>query len=893
MALTETPRASPDALLTLANREGRGRLKIFLGAAPGVGKTYAMLLAGRTAREDGKDVVVGLVETHGRQETEELVQGFEILPRLSVPYRGRMVQEFDLDAALRRRPQLTLVDEYAHTNAPGSRHPKRWQDIEELLAAGIDVWTTLNIQHLESLNDVVQRITRVRVRETVPDRVFDEADELVLVDLPPDELLRRLAEGKVYIQDTAARAVDNFFRPNNLVALRELALRRAAERIDSDLLERMQGGGVEGPWAAGERILVCVGTDETSQAVVRHAKRLADAIGAPWLAVTVERPGLILGSEERQRVDATLQLAVRLGAEETKTLVASDMVQELLRFARFENVTQIVIGRSRGGWWSELFGHSLPHQLVHHAEDIAIHVVTARDGQARRMRWWNSLPRMKVKQSWVPFLWSTLAVAGAIVVGLAMTSVVSLPNVSMIFLVAVLFAAVRFGIWPAVVSSILSFLGYNFFFIDPVYTFTVARPHELLALFTFLGAAVLTSALAGRAREQAAAAVNRARAARRLYEFTRRLSSFPDPNAVAEGAVVELNGYLHRPAAILLPQGDTLDLAASWPPEDELDTASASAARWAYDKDEVAGAGTGTLPSARWFFLPLRSSHGRVGVMGIALDGDTLDSETRTLAETVAELTAAAVERARLAREITAANTATETERVRNTLLTSISHDFRTPLASILGAATSLIDYGPRMPERARQDLLDQVKDEAEHLDRMVRNLLSMTRVEAGALELRRDWVDVTEAFDRVVALAKRRGATQGFRLDVEPELPFVLADPSLLDQALTNIVGNAVRYAGPDAQVTLEARRDGEGILLSVTDDGPGIPPALLPKVFEKFARGREQDGDGGEGTGLGLAIAKGIVDAHGGLIRAESPIVNGHGTRISIRLPLEEKES
>jgi two-component system sensor histidine kinase KdpD len=891
MALTETPRASADALLTLANREGRGRLKIFLGAAPGVGKTYAMLQAGRAALEGDVDVVIGLVETHGRQETEDLLHGFEILPRLSVPYRGRMVQEFDLDTALKRRPRLILVDEYAHTNASGSRHPKRWQDIAELLSGGIDVWTTLNVQHLESLNDVIQRITRVRVRETVPDAVFDEADELVLIDLPPDELLKRLAEGRVYVQDTAVRAVDNFFRPNNLVALRELALRRAAERIDSDLLERMQGGGVEGPWAAGERILVCVGADHISPAVVRHAKRLADAIGAPWLVVTVERPGESLGSERRHRLDQTLQLASQLGADEAKTLVAADIVQELLRFARFENVTQIVVGRSRGGWWSELLGRSLPHQLVHHSEDIAIHVVTAKGGQPRGAWWRDGMPRMKPDQPWAPFLWSALAVAAAIAVGLAMTSLVSLPNISMIFLVAVLFAAVRFGIWPAVVSSILSFLGYNFFFIDPVYTFTVARPHELLALFVFLGAAVLTSALAGRAREQAAAALSRARATRRLYEFTRRLSSFPDARAVAEGAVIELNGYLNRPVAILLPQDDNLELAASWPPEDQLDTASASAARWAYEKDETAGAGTGTLPSARWLFLPLRSSHGRVGVLGIAVDGAALDGDIRTLAETVAELTAAALERARLAREITAANTATETERVRNTLLASISHDFRTPLASILGAATSLIDYGPKLPELARQDLLEQVKDEAEHLDRMVRNLLSMTRVEAGALELRRDWVDIREAFDRVVALVKRRGATQTFHIKISPDLPFVLADPSLIDQAMANIVGNAVRYAGSDARVDLEAYRENDEIVLSVTDNGPGISQNLLSKVFEKFARGREQVGDGGEGTGLGLAIAKGIVDAHGGSIVAESPIANGHGTRISIRLPLEGK--
>jgi len=461
MPAHDTQRASPDALLALANKEGRGQLKIFLGAAPGVGKTYAMLTAARSAQAEGRDVVAGLVETHGRLETEALVQGLDILPRKPIVYRNQVMKEFDLDAALARRPNLLLVDEYAHTNVPGSRHPKRWQDIDELLAAGIDVWTTLNIQHLESLNDVIQKITKVRVRETVPDTVFDRADEIVLVDLPPDELLKRLAEGKVYIQETAARAVDSFFKLQNLTALRELALRRAAERIDAELIGRMQAQAIEGPWAAGERILACIGPDRTSPAVVRTAKRLADLMDAPWLAVTVERPDGHLDDTARQRVDEAMKLAQSLGAE-TQTLVGNDIPAELLRFARFENVTQIVIGPSRGGFFAELFRRSLPHELIRRANDIAIHLVTGR-GEGREREGWRRW--LSFSFELLPFLWSTLAVAGALAIGELLTALTPVPNLSIVFLMAVLLTAIRFGIWPAIYASVLSFLVYNFFFI--------------------------------------------------------------------------------------------------------------------------------------------------------------------------------------------------------------------------------------------------------------------------------------------------------------------------------------------------------------------------------------------------------------------------------------------
>src|SRR6202521_5484906 len=590
MAVEQGQRASPDALLALAKKEGRGKLKIFLGAAPGVGKTYAMLVSARSAKAEGRDVVVGLVETHGRIETETLLQGLEILPRKPVIYRNLVVNELDLDAALARHPDLLLVDEYAHTNVSGSRHPKRWQDIEELLAAGINVWTTLNIQHLESLNDVVQKITRVRVRETIPDRVFEEADEIVLVDLPPDELLKRLSEGKVYVPDAAARAIENFFKPQNLTALRELALRRAAERIDADLVERMQAQAIEGPWPAGERILASVGPDPISPIVVRHAKRLADVMNAPWLAVTVERPGHQLGAIERQRIDEAVKLAETLGAE-TRTLVGNDLPGELLRLARFENVTQIVIGRSAGGLFAEIFRRSLPHELVRRAEDIAVHVVT---GQ-------RAIPPIRRRRlaigplhGIIAYVWSTIAVAAAVGIGEAMTMLTPLPNLSMIFLMAVLFPAVIFGIWPAIYASVLSFLAYNFFFIEPIYTFTVAEPYELFALFVFLVIAVISSALAGRVRDQARVSESRMRSTRRLYEFPRKLSALARLDDVAEGAAGASSSTLGRPPLILLDEAGALALRAAWPPEDVLDAATMTAALWAFTHDEPAGGGRRT-----------------------------------------------------------------------------------------------------------------------------------------------------------------------------------------------------------------------------------------------------------------------------------------------------------
>jgi len=895
MPADQAQRASPEALLALAKKEGRGHLKIFLGAAPGVGKTYAMLASARTAKSEGRDVVAGIVETHGRRETEALLEGLDILPRKPIVYRNMIINEFDLDAALARHPGLLLVDEYAHTNVPGSRHPKRWQDVDELLVAGIDVWTTLNIQHLESLNDVIQKITRVRVRETIPDSVFEEADEIVLVDFPPDELLKRLAEGKVYVQDTAARAVESFFKPQNLTALRELALRRAAERIDADLVERMQAHAIEGPWPAGERILASIGPDLNSPMIVRTAKRLADLMDAPWIAVTVERPDGRLNEDARRRLDETFKLAQILGGD-TQTLVGNDIPAELLRFAKFENVTQIVIGRSRGGMWSEFMRRSLPHELLRRAEDIAVHLVP---GQEARPSWWSSFSvpawgRFEV----MPFVWPTLAVAAAVGAGRVLTELTQFPNLSLVFLMAVLFAAVTYGIWPAIYTSVLSFLAYNFFFIEPIYTFTVAQPYELLALFVFLAIAFITSAMAGRVRNQASIAAARTRATRRLYEFSRKISGLATVDDIAEGAAGEIHASLARGTIILLAEDGELVLRGAWPPEDALDTATMTAARWAFSHDEPAGADTATLPTVPWLFLPLKTPRGIVGVVGTAQFGtmSPLDTEARALLDTLAEQTATALERASLAREIANTRAAAEAERVRNTLLASISHDFRTPLASILGSATSLLDYEDKLDEASRKDLLKHIKSEVENLDGMVRNLLAITRIDAGALELRLDWVDLREIVERVISSARRRGAPQRFDISLPSDMPLVRGDAALIEQVFGNVIGNAVAHTSGDTRVIIDAALDERRVLMRVTDNGPGIAPDVLPHVFEKFVRGKvagEGRADGGEGTGLGLAIAKGVMEAHGGSISAISPAPSGRGTRIALAFPRAETSS
>jgi two-component system sensor histidine kinase KdpD len=879
-------RPSPDALLAEAVKEKRGRLKVFLGAAPGVGKTYAMLQAARRRKADGIDVAVGLVETHGRGETTALLDGLEILPRVPIAYRGHTVQELDLDAALARHPQLLLVDELAHTNAAGCRHPKRYLDVQELLAAGIDVYTTLNIQHLESLNDIVARITRIRVRETLPDSVLELADEVELVDLTPEALIQRLHEGKVYVPHQASRAVKNYFKPGNLTALRELALRRTAERVDNQMVDYMRRHAIAGPWPAGERIMVCVSEHAGAQRLVRSARRLADMLGAKWAAVYVEMPRYHrLDEASRDRIAAALRLAELLGGEAV-VLPGRDLPEELLRYAHAHNITQIVIGKSHRWRIVELFRRSLVHELLRRSGNVAVHIVA---GEPQ--------PTVKASESTErhaalePFVGSAAAVCVAGLIAKAIHTYVPLPNISMIFLVAVLISAVRWGPVPSIFASLLSALIYNFFFIEPLYTFTIAHSHEILAFITYLLVAVLTGNLTGRIRDQAIGARQRSETTQALYDFSRKLAATTKIDDLIWAIVYQVAQTMKAETVILLPEsGDRLVLQTGYPPTDVLGAAEWAAARWSFAHGEPAGRGSATLPNADWYFLPMKTVQGTVGVLGVqfASKASAMAPEQRRLLDALLDQAAVAVERANLERHMREARVLAETEKLRAALLSSVSHDLRTPLASIIGSITSLLSYGKSYAEPVRRDLMLTIQEEAERLNRFVGNLLDMTKLESGALELKRDWVDIAELLGAAVERIRRQFGQRRIVLDLAEGLPMVRIDFVLFEQVVFNLLDNALKYSPPDSTVRAVAARAGDAVTIDVIDEGPGIPAADIERVFDKFHRVRQGDRQT-VGTGLGLSICRGIAEAHGGSITARSPIKGGRGTAMTIRLPVE----
>lgn len=889
-------RPHPDALLAAAREEGRGRLKIFLGAAPGVGKTYAMLSGAQRLSLAHLDVVVGVVETHGRVETEALLAGLELLPRRLVAYRGTELSEFDLDAALARRPALLIVDELAHSNPEESRHPKRYLDVEELLSAGIDVWTAVNIQHLESLSDVVSRITGVVVRETVPDTVIDKADEVVVVDVTPDELITRLSEGRIYLPENARRAAGGFFKPGNLTALRELALRRTADRVDDQMVDHLRQNAIEGAWPTSERILVCVGSDVSSETVVRAASRLASGLNAAWVAVTLERTGMEVTDEVAlRRVDDAMRLAERLGAE-TSRLAGRDLPDEILRFARRENITQIVIGRSSAGFWARLRGRSLSGMLLRRASDIAVHVVVNADSTKPT----RSLQSPDRNALGLGASVAALSVTAAVLVGMFATHFLRFSDPSMIFLAAVLGCAVTVGQWPAITAAILSFLAYNFFFIPPVYTFSIATPHELLALVIFLLVAVLTGGLAGRVRDQSNAARDRVRTTQSLYDVSRKLSATVSIDDVLWVVVRQAAAAIKGQIVILLRDGEAapgaeeLRIRAAFPPEDELQPSEWAAARWAFSRKEAAGWRTGTLPNALYQFHPIRTSSGVIGAVGFAPSDRSKPlsaGDERTLAALI-DQGSLAIERAILVIEARRGEAIVERERLQTTLLSSISHDLRTPLASILGAVTSLRDFGDRMSQDDRDDLILTVEEEARRLTRFVTNLLDMTRVESGALNLRRDWIEVTDVLTAAVKRARKAFPARSIETGFAPDLPMVQGDAVLLEQVVFNLLDNADKYAEAGSPTLIHARSESQALVLSVEDEGRGIAPGDLDRIFEKFTRLSRGDGRPA-GTGLGLAIAKGTVEAMGGTIRAESPVRWGRGTRIVIALPAASSDT
>ena len=878
MAQVVETRANPDALLAEAEREARGRLKVYLGMAPGVGKTYAMLSGAQRLKGQGLDVVAGVIETHGRVETMALLGGLEVLPRRRIAYRGQLLDEFDIDAALARRPSLLLVDELAHTNAPDSRHPKRWQDVEELIRAGIDVHTTLNVQHLESLSDVVARITGVRVAETIPDGVLERADEIELVDLPPQDLLARLAEGKVYAPHLAGRAREAFFKPGNLTALRELALRMAAHTVDGQLLGYMRAHAIDGPWPAGERIMALVGPDGLGAAVVRAANRIADQMKAPFLAVTIEPQGRLSTPQADARIAEALMLAERLGGR-VERLTSTDLVGDSLGYARRMNVTQIFIGRTRSVWWRQVLGRSLVSELIRRADGVAIHVVseTPEKRPARpppALRSWRATVRRYGE--------GMAAVAAVVGVALAVRELASGANIAMLFLAAVLVSAVRSGTGPAIATSAAGFLAYNFFFTEPFHTFAVANWADIVTLVVFFAVAITTGTLAARIRNQALAERARMNALQALYDFSRRLGAKVSIDELCHAIVLQLHRLTGRPAVLLLPDGDDVRVRYAWPPEDDLPARDLAAARWAVQHGEPAGAGTGTMPTAAWHFRPLRTAACTLGVLGIAGEHAPQGDEGLTM-DAVLDQGAVALERISFASDAARVEALSQTEKLRAALLSSISHDLRTPLTAILGAATSLRRDGGRIGEDDRRALLDTIEDEARRLDRFVNNLLEMTRLEGGALKPKRELIDLQDAVESAIAAVRKNKASLLVARAFSEALPPVAADPVLLDSVLVNVFDNAAKHGAERVRVVAFA--DEKQICLKVEDDGPGIPPDLLPHVFDRFTR--TPDLGAPPGAGLGLSICKGLVEAMEGTITAESPVANGGGTRIIIRLP------
>ncbi|HEU4961543.1 MAG TPA: sensor histidine kinase KdpD [Sphingomonas sp.] len=869
------PRPDPEALLRTAAQEGRGRLKVFLGAAPGVGKTYEMLKQGAARHDAGTDVVIGVVETHGRADTMALTNGLPAVPRKQVEYQGRALEEMDLDDILVRRPELVLIDELAHTNAPSSRHDKRYQDVEELLAAGIDVFSTVNIQHLESLNDVVASFTKVRVRETLPDRVLENAD-IEVVDIPPDELIQRLREGKVYVPHEASRALDHFFSKSNLSALRELALRRAAQTVDAQMLEYLRAHALAGTWAGGERIVVAVSEHSGSAILVRAAKRLADALGAPWTAVHIETPrGLHFSNDENARVAATLHLASQLGGQ-VASIPAESVIDGLKRFVVEARATQLIVGKSNRSRLFELRHGSVVDRVVRETPGVAVHVLplsgdTAISRSAPAREGWGRPRDYAVALGLTAFV--TLIGAGLFSAG-------NITNVGLLYLLPVMIVATRYGLRAGVITGLASSLAYNFFFIPPTHAFTIQDPQNILTVLVLLGVAVASSQLAARVRDQALLAQRSAAQNSALAGFARLLTGTSKRDELGQLLCAEVGRLLDADTVLLFRGNDELEVVAAVPPEDRLAAIEQAAARWAFDNNKPAGRGSDTLTASEWLFYPLAAGGRTLGVIGLArADAGAIRSDQLPLLLSLLDQAALALERIELEAEMATISQLKERDRLRAALLSSVSHDLRTPLTTILGTLAEVVPASDRQAEQ-----LTTARGEAERLHRFVANLLDMARIEAGALHQSLEPVDLVEAVGAAAHDLRRVLAGHSLDIDIPPDLPFALVDPQLFHHCLINLLENAAKYGDPEGAIRIVARRRHDGMVLQVLDEGPGLPTQDTERVFETFTRIEGSDRKGG--TGLGLAIVKGFAEAMD-LTVAAANRDDRSGACFSIRFP------
>lgn len=883
-------RPDPDALLATVQQESerakRGRLKIFFGYAAGVGKTYAMLQAAQRERGEGRDVVVGYVEPHNRPDTAALLTGFTQLELRNVPYRGVTLREFDLDAALARHPDLILVDELAHSNAEGSRHAKRWQDVEELLAAGINVYSTLNVQHLESLNDVIAQITGVTVQETLPDHVLEQANEIELIDLTPEELIDRLREGKIYLTAQAERALRHFFQRSNLTVLRELALRQSAERIHADVQSERQSHHAARIWPTHERLVVCVGPSPSSAKVIRSAKRMAAGLRAEWFAVTVETPQTLHSSDDsRERLASNLRLAEELGAE-SRVLSGTDAVDEIISFARAVNATKIVVGKPVQSRWLSLFAGSLVEDLLQRSGDIDVYIIRG-VGEPQREKSRASAPQPASKAGYIAALITT---AVACLIGVLLLRVhVSEANVVMVFLAAVLFTSARFGLGPGILASVAGVLAFDFFLVPPYLTLAITDAQYVLTFLVLLAVSLTTSHLTARLREQVEASRLRERRTEALYKLGKQLSGATGTDFLLLMAGQQLSQTFGGEWAVLLPDQHH-QLQPRWTSRQApvIDANLTAVAAWAYEHGQACGHGTETLPNVGALLVPLTGSQQTAGVL-IGWDATAelwSIPDSRRQLETAAGLIALALERDRLTIEARQSALDAESERLRNAMLNSLSHDLRTPLAVITGASTSLLQRqdGPHTPSLDR-DLLQTIADESDRLSRLIDSLLQITRIEAGGVQVQKEWHVPEEVLGAAVRRVQQQYPRHQFQLHLPADLPLVPMDAVLMEQVVYNLLENACRYSPCEAPIELSAQIAGQDLRIAIADRGPGLKADELKRVFEKFYRGSAVPSGDQRGAGLGLAICQAIITAHQGTIRAENR--NGGGAVFSLTLP------
>lgn len=868
--------AQADALIGTLQRARQGRLTLFLGAAPGVGKTYTMLNRARELQQRGIDVVVGLVETHGRVETAKLVEGLEVLPRRQVAYQRRTVDEMDVDALLARKPQVALVDELAHRNAPGSRHERRWQDVMDLLDAGIDVYSTINIQHLESLNDVVHRITGVRVSETVPDAVFDRLRDIVLVDLPPAELIERLNQGKVYMPEHAAQALQSFFVPSNLSALRELAMQTAADRVDNDLRETRTARGLQ-PVALRRHVIVAIDGRGQSEYMVRVGRRIAERRHAPWTVVSVQTAAW--PDTVQAEVDKAFVLARGLGGS-AEILHGNNVVDALVDHAQRLGASAIVLGRTRERPLARMFNRTITQQLLQRAAHFEITIVGTPESEAKSRRLFDDT-RDTLRAGDMAYA----AIVSAASVGVAWLAerFIGLDDLSMIFILAVLLVAARTRMAAAVLAAVLCFLAYNFFFIEPRFTFLISAPRGAITVLLFLGTALLAGRLAAKLRAQVIALRAANAHATALQSLGRDLASAADLGQVGQAGKAALRSALDAEAVVHLDDAPIPDTD-----EDTLTAKDRAAADWCRSHVQPAGRFTSTLSAGDWWFLPVREKNRALGVVGLKfVPGVTrLTIEQRRLAEAMVDDIAQAALRTRLVGDLESTRVGAETERLRSALLSSVSHDLRSPLAAIIGSASSLQHYGAQMADDDRGELLATIRSEGERLDRYIQNLLDMTRLGHGGLALKRDWIGADELIGSAVARIRQYVPGANLRTELAADLKPLWVHPALVEQALFNVIENAAKFSPPGEAVLVGACDLDDGSLcIDIDDRGPGIPEADRARIFDMFYS--VERGDRGQhGTGLGLTIAQGMLGAHGGVVEA-LPGVDGRGTRIRIILP------